>query len=199
MASEKPKKKFYKRWWFWLIVVVVILFIAIGSSGGGDDSSSNSKTTTTTNSSNNSSSGIHKINKVNFKDTTGEQTTTIDKAEIKDISDMGLVDDKMKNIKYAIVVHMSVANKASDTATVYPEQGHIVLPDGTQLDGSSNSDAKGVFDSGDIEKAATVSGNVFFPITEKQAKSIKKATFKFEVICGDSNMTDKHYEVQLNF
>ncbi|MDD9147861.1 hypothetical protein OYT88_04770 [Sporolactobacillus sp. CQH2019] len=201
MASDKPKKRFYKRWWFWVIVVVIVIIIAIGSSGGGDNSNSSSSTTTTNSSSSTSTSGIDKINNTNFSDTSGQQTTTVSKAEIKDVSDQGLTDDNGNDIKYALVINMSVKNDANDQATAYPAQGHIVLPDGTQISGAEGLDSSldSAFKEGDIEKGAIVKGDVYFPLKDSQAKSIKNAQFKFQVMCGDENVTEKNYTVNLNF
>jgi energy-coupling factor transporter transmembrane protein EcfT len=138
---------------------------------------------------------------LNFSDTSGQQTTKIDSARIEDVSSFGLTDDNGNDIKYALLIHMSVANKAPEEASVYPAQGHIVLSDGTQINGAEGleSDITDAFQGGDVANGATVKGFVTFPLSDSQANSFNSGNLKFEVLCGDENSTDKYYSVPIKF
>ncbi|WKB36030.1 hypothetical protein QS257_01640 [Terrilactibacillus sp. S3-3] len=97
---------------------------------------------------------------------------------------------------------MSVSNKAPQSAETYPSQGHVVMDDGTQIDGLIGADVNinDAFKDGDVASGATKSGYVVFPLKEHQAKKFKKGSFfKFDVMAGDDMFTQKNYRVDINF
>ncbi|MET1248888.1 DUF4352 domain-containing protein [Sporolactobacillus sp. STCC-11] len=144
---------------------------------------------------------IHKQVKINFSNSTAGQTTKVDSAEIKDVSDLNLTDNELDNITYVLLIHISVSNKAKDAATTFPSQGHIVLDDGTQIDGLVGADVSidDAFKDGDVASGATKSGYVVFPLKEDQAKRFQKGAFKFDVMAGDNMLTTKKYDVAIHF
>ncbi|BBN99702.1 DUF4352 domain-containing protein [Sporolactobacillus terrae] len=164
--------------------------------GSGDSSASQTES-----SSKASKEKIHKQTKLDFTNTAAGQTTKVDSAEIKQVSDLNLIDNEMDQVDFVLLIHMSVSNKAKDEATTYPSQGHVVLEDGTQIDGLMGADVTvdDAFKDGEIASGATKSGYVLFPLKEKQAKQFKKGAFKFDVIAGDEMLTQKNYSVAIQF
>lgn len=169
------------------------------TSTSSDDTSDSSKDNS--NSDGNSAVDVEKTTKINFVHTIGQLTTKVESAEIINAIDSGMTDNNGHDIQYALLVKMSVTNHAPDTATTYPSQGHVVLPDGTQLDavGAADMDYSDAFKDGDIENGATISGYVIFPLTMSQAENFKSGNFKFDVMCGDENMTTKYYDIPIKF
>jgi hypothetical protein len=160
-----------------------------------DTASSSSSSATAT------AKSIHKLAKLYFANTSAGQTTKVDAAEIRDVSDMNLADNNFDDVKYALLIHMSVANKAPDAATTYPSQGHVVLADGTQIDGLVGADVnvEDAFKDGDVASGAKLSGYVIFPLKEAQAKKFTTGSFKFDVMAGDEMLTQKKYSVPIHF
>lgn len=183
---------------------VLILLIAVSACSGdvnvGSGASSSAATSNPT-SSTAAKEAIHKQAKLNFSNTSAQQTTKIDSAEIKDVSDLNLADNQFDAIKYALLIHMTVSNSAAQPAQTYPSQGHVVLDDGTQIDGLIGADAgiDDAFKDGEVANGATKSGYVVFPLKEDQARKFKKGAFKFDVTAGDEMVTQEHYSVAINF
>ncbi len=195
----------FKKWWFYATFVVMFALV-LGLHHAGDTAEpaaagDSAKATVATADNQQSGDNINKISNVHFSDTSGKQTTQIDQAYIKDISAMNATDENFKTITYALIIHLTIKNDAPNELSTFPDQGHIVLPNGRQITGTAADDnLKGAWDSSDdIASGAHKSGNIYFPLTKSQAKSIKNARYKFEVICGDDNLTDKNYDVALKF
>lgn len=171
------------------------------SSSDSNTSTSSDDTSDSSNSDGDSAVDVEKTTKVNFVNTVGQQTTKVESAEIINAIDSGMTDDNGNDVQYALLIKMSVTNNAPEAATTYPSQGHVVLPDGTQLNaiGAADMDYTDAFKDGDIENGATVSGYVIFPLTMAQATDFKNCNFKFEVMCGDENMTTKNYDIPIKF
>nr|WP_237340432.1 DUF4352 domain-containing protein [Heyndrickxia coagulans] len=172
-----------------------------GSSPDSSTSTSSEDTSASSTSKGDSAVNVEKTTKVNFVNTVGQQTTKVESAEIINAIDSGMTDDNGNDVQYALLIKMSVTNNAPEAATTYPSQGHVVLPDGTQLNaiGAADMDYTDAFKDGDIANGATVSGYVIFPLTMAQAADLKNCNFKFEVMCGNENMTDKNYDVPIKF
>lgn len=192
-----------------LFILPIIFLLVLTLSACTEDvkvsgsNSSESKTSSIPDSSSNKSEKvkIHKQVKLNFSNTSAGQTTKVDSAEIKNVSDLNLTDNELDAVTYILLIHMSVANKAKDAATTYPSQGHVVLDDGTQIDGLIGADMNvdDAFKDGEVANGATVSGYVLFPLKTDQAKRFKKGSFKFDVMAGDEMLTTKHYDVKIQF
>jgi len=175
---------------------------AASTASSKDTSTNNNSGSDKTSSSNaNTSTSIEKTTNVNFVDTIGMQTTKVESAEIRNVYDASMRDDNGHEVLYALLIKMSVTNNAQDSASTYPSQGHLVLPDGTQINGivSADSQYTDAFKDGEIANGATVSGYVIFPLTLAQATDFKSGNFKFKVICGDDNLTNKNYDVNIKF
>lgn len=177
---------------------------AVDNNSASDSSAASSSAASSSAASSSSSvsaAAIHKLAKLSFADTSAGQTTKVDSAEIRDVSDMNLSDNNFDNVKYALLIHMSVANKAQNAASTYPSQGHVVLADGTQLDGIIGADfnVEDAFKDGDVASGAKLSGYVIFPLKEAQAKKFTQGAFKFDVMAGDSMLTQKKYSVPIHF
>jgi Telomeric repeat-binding factor 2. len=200
-----------KKWLFVPFALILVFALSacsenatVGSSSASDSSASSQASSQASSSSSSApaqAKAIHKLAQLNFADTSAGQTTKVDSAEIRDVSDMNLSDNNFDDVKYALLVHMSVANKASDAATTYPSQGHVVLADGTQIDGLVGADVnvEDAFKDGDVASGAKLSGYVIFPLKEAQAKKFTQGAFKFDVMAGDAMLTQKKYSVPIHF
>ncbi|WP_010632801.1 DUF4352 domain-containing protein [Sporolactobacillus vineae] len=174
---------------------------AVDKSGASESSAASSSTASSSSSSSSAPKSIHKLAKLSFANTSAGQTTKVDSAEIRDVSDMNLADNNFDDVKYALLIHMSVSNKAKDSATTYPSQGHVVLSNGTQIDGLVGADVnvEDAFKDGDVASGAKLSGYVIFPLKEDQAKKFTQGAFKFDVMAGDAMLTQKKYSVPIHF
>jgi hypothetical protein len=188
-----------KKLWFLPLAFILVFSltgctedVSVGSSSSDSSAASSSKAP---------KEKIHKQVKLNFSNTSAQQTTKVDSAEIRDVTDLNLVDNEFDQVKYALLVHMSVSNKAPDAASTYPSQGHVVLEDGTQIEGLVGADVNidDAFKDGEIANGATVSGYVVFPLKEDQAEKFTKGAFKFSVLAGDEMFTEKNYTVDITF
>ncbi|RYM00252.1 hypothetical protein EWH99_12620 [Sporolactobacillus sp. THM7-7] len=193
-----------------LFLLPLVLILAVGVSAcsedvtvgsGASDTGSSSESKPEATNSKNKEKPISKKTAIHFSDTSAQQTTKVDRAEIKKVSDLNLVDNEFDAVDYALLIHMSVSNKAPQSAQTYPSQGHVVLDDGTQVDGliGADVDIDDAFKDGDIAHGATVLGYVIFPLKEEQAKKFKKGSFKFDVMAGDDMFTEKNYSVNIEF
>lgn len=190
------------------IVFPLFLALILGMSAcsedvsvGSSDSSGSGSSGTSSKSTSEQTDKLDKQTKLNFSNTSAQQTTVVDSAEIRNVADLNLVDNEFDEVKYALLIHMSVANEAKDTATTFPSQGHVVLDDGTQIEGLVGADVNidDAFKDGDVASGAKVSGYVIFPLKEEQAKNFKKGEFKFDVLAGDDMLTQKNYSVPISF
>lgn len=168
--KEKVKKSIFKRWWFWLIVVVVlfILFVALGS--GGDNENDTKKVSSENKT---ASKKLDKTYKVG--DTVSYKGYEIKVNSVK--YSQGNEYEKPDNGKEYVIVNVTITNNTDSKQSYNPYDFKLNADgNGTDLDEIVTDVAEDELQSGDLDKGATVSGNMI----GQAKKDVKKLKLQYQ-------------------
>lgn len=156
----KVKKPFYQRVWFWLIAVIVV-FIGVGTLGGGD---------------NESGSNVKKVDSEE-KSTSTESTTEGQKEETFKIGDTASIDGyeiKVNSVEFQdgseynkpaegkqfVIINITITNNTDEKQSFNPLDYSLNEDGVSSSTGFTYADGVDSLSSGDLDKGASVTGNL---------------------------------------
>lgn len=156
----KEKKPFYKKIWFWLIAIIVI-FIGAGALGGGDtDNEANVKKVDSEEKSTSHESTSEEQKEETFS--IGD-TASIDGYEIKVNSvdfQAGSEFNKPAEGKQFVIINITITNNTEEKQSFNPLDYSLNEDGVSSSTGFTYADGVESLSSGDLDKGASVTGNL---------------------------------------
>lgn len=167
MSKERKKKSIFKRWWFWIVIIVIVIIAIATGSGGNDDAPKKV-------------SGGEKVNNPKKDDTLSKTYKVGDTVSYKGY------EIKVNNVKYSkgseyeepdsgkqyVIINVTIKNNTDEKQSYNPFDFKL-NDNGNSTDlYETISEVKDTLNSGDLDKGASVSGNLVGQ-AKKDTKNLK--------------------------
>ncbi|MFY8330648.1 DUF4352 domain-containing protein [Vagococcus carniphilus] len=186
----KEKKAFYKKWWFWLIIIIVAAFALTPGSDKKDEVKLKENNT---------------AQKGNKKENTNKKEKEENKSfKIGDTIDMKGYEIKVNSVDFSeggeytkpdegkqyVIINLTITNNSDERKSYNPLDYSLVADGNSESAGFTFLDGVETLSSGDLDKGATVTGNLV-----GQASPEAKLKLRYE---GNYFLKNKNVDIELN-
>lgn len=183
----KVKKPFYKRFWFWVLAVIVV-FIAAGALGGDSDTDGKPK----------------KVDSTSQSETAASETTEEETFKVGDTASIEGYEIKVNSVEYQdgseynqpaegkkfVIINITITNNTDEKQSFNPLDYSLNEDGVSSSTGFTYADGVESLSSGDLDKGASVTGNLV-----GEANPDSKLKLRYE---GNFFSSDHEVDFELN-